>query len=198
MYLHNALRHFALICRHKHAVLINTARCGILRRGLLHDLSKFSPAEFFESVKFYRGDRSPIGAARRATGVSYAWLHHKGRNKHHIEYWLDTDAEVQPEMPYVYAVECICDKIAATKTYAGAAYHDGLPIHHFRHYGNRVPGNARTMCFVDTVLADLARYGEAHVLNKKYLRATYDRIHSDPALAARREEPTCPMDAAGK
>lgn len=182
----NIFRHFALIWRHKARVFQNAVKCGIAWRGLVHDLSKFSPAEFFESVKYYRGNRSPIGAARRETGVSYAWLHHKGRNKHHIEYWLDGDCAVTPEMPYVYAVECICDKIAATKTYAGTAYHDGLPIHHFRHYGNKVEGNPHTMRFVDTVLADLARYGEKHVLNRAYLKSTYDRIHAEPLPPATR------------
>lgn len=175
-----AARHFALIWRHKHRVFVNAVKCGIPWRGLVHDLSKFSPTEFFESVKYYTGNRSPIGVARRTAGVSYAWLHHKGRNKHHIEYWLDEDCAVPPEMPYVYAVECICDKIAATKTYAGASYHDGLPIHHFRTYGNKVAGNPHTMLFVDTVLADLAKYGEKHVLNKAYLKATYDKIHALP------------------
>ena len=122
MYIKNMFLHTALVIRHKWGVLINCARCGILWRGIVHDLSKFSPSEFFESVKYYQGNRSPIGACRRAVGMSRAWLHHKGRNKHHIEYWLDGDCAEHPMMPYKYAVECVCDKLAATKTYAERAY----------------------------------------------------------------------------
>ena len=116
MKISNFFRHTALVIRHKNAVLIHSAKCGILWRGIVHDLSKFSPVEFFESVKYYQGNRSPISACRRETGVSHAWLHHKGRNRHHIEYWLDQDAKEHPMMPYKYAVECICDKLAATNT----------------------------------------------------------------------------------
>ena len=86
MKLSNIFKHFALVVRHKHKVFINCAKCGIPLRGLLHDLSKFSPTEFFESARYYKGFRSPIGVCRREKGVSLAWLHHKGRNKHHLEY----------------------------------------------------------------------------------------------------------------
>ena len=89
MYIKNIFKHFFLVVRHKHKVLIHCAKCGILWRGLVHDLSKFSPEEFFESAKYYRGYRSPIGVCRRENGVSRAWLHHKGRNRHHYEYWID-------------------------------------------------------------------------------------------------------------
>ena len=151
----NVFRHFSLVSRHKRAVLKHCAMCGILWRGLVHDLSKFSPAEFFESARFYQGNRSPISACRKDTGVSRAWLHHKGRNKHHIEYWLDYDAAEHPMMPYEYAVECVCDKIAATKTYLKDAYDETKPMEHWVRYGCKVDGNPRTMAFVERVICDL-------------------------------------------
>ena len=119
MKLKNFFGHLSVVTRHKWGVFKNCVRCGIPMRGILHDLSKFSPQEFFESVKYFQGNRSPIGASRRANGMSRAWLHHKGRNKHHTEYWFDAECAEQPLMPYKYAVECVCDKLAATKTYAG-------------------------------------------------------------------------------
>ena len=125
MLLKNFFLHLSLVLRHKNRVFINCLRCGIPWRGLVHDLSKFSPTEFFESVKYYQGDRSPIGACRRATGKSEAWLHHKGRNKHHIEYWLDPECSVTPLMPYRYAVECACDKLAATYVYLNILMSEG-------------------------------------------------------------------------
>lgn len=72
MYVKKFFSHLWLVIKHKHRVLMNCAKCGLVWRGLVHDLSKFTPTEFFESVKYFQGNRSPIGAARRATGVSYA------------------------------------------------------------------------------------------------------------------------------
>ena len=171
-------KHLALVTRHRHRVFINCVKCGIGWRGFVHDLSKFSPEEFFESVKYYQGNRSPIGVCRRETGVSRAWLHHKGRNKHHIEYWLDPDAPQTPVMPYKYAVECVCDKLAATHVYAGKNYSTDLPLLHWEKYGSKVDGNPKTMAFIDKVFHDVAEHGEKFVLNKKYMRATYDMIHN--------------------
>ena len=173
MKLKNIIKHFNLIIKHKHRVFINCVKCGLIWRGIVHDLSKFSPSEFIESARFYQGNRSPIGVCRRTTGVSYAWLHHKGRNKHHIEYWLDQDCAVTPLMPYKYAVECVCDKLAATRTYHGKNYSEELPLEHWRRYGNKVNGNPKTMAFIERVFLDVKEYGERYVLNKKYMKATY-------------------------
>ncbi len=176
MYIKNLFLHTALVLRHKWRVFVNCAKCGLIWRGIVHDLSKFSPTEFFESVKYYQGDRSPIGVARRKNGVSLAWLHHKGRNRHHIEYWLDDDCPVTPLMPYTFAAECICDKLAATRVYAGKNYSKDLPLLHWRKYGNKVLGNPLTMEFIDAVFRDVEKYGENHVLSRKYLRGKYREI----------------------
>ena len=172
----NAFLHTILVLKHKHRVFINCSRCAMPFRGLIHDLSKFSPAEFFESARFYQGNRSPIGVARRELGVSRAWLHHKGRNKHHIEYWFDQDTDVPPMMPYKYAVECVCDKLAATRTYAGRGYNTSLPLLHWNKYGCKAPGNAKTKTFIEKVFIDVEKYGEKYVLNKKYMKKTYFEI----------------------
>ena len=182
----NMIKHFCLVLRHKHKVFIHCAKCGLFWRGLKHDLSKFTPAEFFESARYYQGNRSPIGVCRRECGMSYAWLHHKGRNKHHIEYWLDGDCKVTPMMPYKYVVECVCDKLAATKTYNGKNYTSDKAIEHWERYGNKVDGNPRTMEFIRTVFYDIAELGEKAVLNKKYMKATYERI----CLCPEKEEET--------
>ena len=104
-------------------------RVGLYRQGLLHDLSKYSPTEFFVGCKYYQGDRSPNNAEREATGVSMAWLHHKGRNKHHFEYWIDyglgkDDGMVGMKMPVNYVVEMFLDRIAASRNYMKDAYTD--------------------------------------------------------------------------
>ena len=176
MKLSNLFKHLGLVLRHKWRVLINCSKCGLVWRGLVHDLSKFSPTEFIESVKYYNGHRSPIGVCRKETGMSKAWLHHKGRNKHHIEYWLDPECEVQPLMPYPYAVECVCDKLAATRVYAGKDYSSDLPLKHWLRYGNKVQGNKKTMQFVEEIFIDVEKYGEKHVLNKEYMKEKYQKV----------------------
>ena len=176
MKIRNLFKHSWLVIRHKHKVFVNCAKCGLIFRGLVHDLSKFSPTEFFESAKYYQGNRSPIGVCRRTKGVSRAWLHHKGRNKHHIEYWLDPDCAETPLMPYKYAVECICDKLAATKTYKGKEYSPDKLIEHWEKYGSKVNGNPKTMAFIERVFRDIRDHGEKFVLNKKYMKKTYAEV----------------------
>jgi hypothetical protein len=176
----NMIKHFALVVKHRHKVFLHAVRCGIIWRGLVHDLSKFSPTEFLESARFYQGNRSPIGVCRRQTGKSLAWLHHKGRNKHHPEYWYDADCPgEQPMMPYAYAVECICDKLAATKTYKGKDYAPDMPLLHWQTHCKDTVCNPKTRKFIDTVFTDLKAHGEKYILNKKYMRATYERICSE-------------------
>ena len=172
----NIFKHLRLVVRHKNKVLIHCIKCGIPIRGLLHDLSKFTPTEFFESARYYRGIGSPISLCSKVNGVSYAWLHHKGRNKHHIEYWQDDDCEQHPLMPYKYAVECVCDKLSATKIYKGKEYSEDLPLLHWQRWGSTVRGNEKTKLFVETVFTDLREHGEAYILNKKYMKDTYSRV----------------------
>ena len=81
--------HFKTITKHKLMVMRYCFRIGLYKQGLLHDLSKYSPAEFLVGCKYYQGTRSPNNAEREDIGVSTAWLHHKGRNKHHYEHWVD-------------------------------------------------------------------------------------------------------------
>ena len=48
----NPIGHFKTITKHRHAVIRHCFKAGILWRGLLHDLSKYSPAEFIAGAKF--------------------------------------------------------------------------------------------------------------------------------------------------
>lgn len=127
--------HLSTITRHRHEVIKNCQKAGILMRGLLHDLSKYSPSEFIPGVKNYQGYRSPNARERELYGFSEAWLHHKGRNKHHFEYWTDySEAQrkiVPIPMPKKYIAEMFCDRVAASKIYKGAEYTDSCPLEYF-------------------------------------------------------------------
>ena len=120
----NIFKHIKKVCIHKHWVFYYCCKCGIPIRGILHDLSKFSPAEFWESVKYYQGDKSPIDACKEKNGYSNAWLHHKGRNKHHYEYWQDNfdNGGEALEMPFKYKVEMLCDFLGAGRAYFGKKF----------------------------------------------------------------------------
>lgn len=169
-------RHLGTILKHKHHVFWLCCKCGLFWRGLVHDLSKFTPTEFFESVKYCNGKRSPLDTCRETNGYSKAWLHHKGRNKHHIEYWYDYDCTEQPDMPYKYAVESICDRIAANKTYKGKNYNQGDPLKYWLNNVQKLRTNERMINFFTKVLSDLEAHGEKFILNKKYMKKTYKEI----------------------
>lgn len=130
------IKHFKTITHHRHLVRKHCFAVGLYRQGLTHDLSKYSPYEFISGARYYQGDKSPNDAERRATGVSKAWLHHKGRNKHHLEYWIDYDIKSDGKMagmkmPVRYVVEMFCDRIAASKTYNGDKYKDSDPYDYY-------------------------------------------------------------------
>lgn len=122
-------KHFKTITKHRWLVCKHCFRVGLYWRGLVHDLSKYSPTEFLAGARFYQGSRSPNAAEREAYGASRAWMHHKGRNRHHYEYWTDLNLKTrtyQPvPMPTVFLVEMVMDRIAACKTYHGKSYRDG-------------------------------------------------------------------------
>ena len=117
----NIFKHFKKICIHKYWVFYHCCKMGIPIQGLLHDLSKFSLVEFWEGVRYYQGTFSPIDACKKENGWSPAWMHHKGRNKHHYEYWMDNldDGGTPLEMPLKYKKEMLCDYLGAGRAYYG-------------------------------------------------------------------------------
>lgn len=117
-----ALKHLKKILIHKWWVFYYACKLGIIWKGITHDLSKFSWVEFSESIKYYQGDKSPIPIAKKEQGYSKAWQHHKGRNPHHYEYWVDWDSNDQLyiiPMPYDYVMEMLADWLGAFRAYNG-------------------------------------------------------------------------------
>ena len=130
------IKHFLTITKHRNAVMRHCFKAGIPIRGLLHDLSKYSPTEFFAGVKYFQGTRSPNERERELFGYSKAWMHHKGRNRHHFEYWNDVNPNskrYEPvKMPIKYLKEMFCDRVAASKIYQGKNYVDSHPLDYFK------------------------------------------------------------------
>ena len=156
--------HFKTITRHRHTVIAHSRLAGILFQGLRHDLSKYSPTEFIPGARFYCGDRSPNEEERALYGYSAAWLHHKGRNRHHFEYWSDYNVKTKefgpvPMQPK-YIAEMFCDRVAASKIYQGKKYTDKHPLEYFMRSKGRRPIDPNTSDMIEGLLRTLAEDGE--------------------------------------
>ena len=169
------LGHLRTINHHKWLVMKNCFRCGLYKQGLLHDLSKYSWTEFRVGAKYYQGFRSPNAAEREETGVTLAWLHHKGRNKHHIEYWIDysmkkEETMVGMEMPVCYVAEMFCDRVAASKVYNGDNYNDHMPLEYYMQHKHKYIIHENTEKLIISLLTMLSEEGEDKTY--EYIRQT--------------------------
>ena len=178
-YFKNAFRHLRTVLRHKYYVFCECYHAGIPWRGIVHDLSKFTPTEFIESAKYYDGKISPIMKCKEANQVSRAWLHHKGRNTHHYEYWQDNfDTGAEPlQMPFLDALEMLCDYIGAAKAYDKEHFSFKAEYEWWKkkkEYG--VAMHPQTEKFIDTMLAFMAEDESDFYLNKHFAWSMYKTI----------------------
>ena len=159
-----AWHHFKTITRHKWLVFQGCAKVGLYWQGITHDLSKYSPAEFLIGARLYQGTRSPNAAEREEKGYSEAWMHHKGRNRHHYEYWTDlsykTGQYESVEMPRKYFVEMIMDRRAACIVYQGKNYRDSSALEYYEKSREKPLMHLETQRQLKYVLTMLAENGE--------------------------------------
>ena len=168
-----AWEHFKTITHHKLLVMEGCFKVGLFKQGLLHDLSKYSPSEFMIGAKYWQGDRSPNNAEREAIGYSSAWLHHKGRNKHHYEYWIDYSDHPEEglqgmRMPNRYVVEMFCDRMAASKNYNRDTYTDDMPLNYYNRGKDHYVMHPETRELLFRLLTMLAQKGETETF--RYIR----------------------------
>lgn len=173
----NFMKHLQTVTLHKILVMQGCFKVGLYRQGLLHDLSKFSPTEFLVGARYYQGNRSPNNAEREDIGYSSSWLHHKGINRHHFEFWVDynlrgKDGEsplVPVKMPGRYVVEMLMDRIAASKVYLGDSYTDESPLKYFDGGRARKFMHPETAALLEKLLRMLAENGEDYTFS--YIRS---------------------------
>ncbi len=168
-----AWQHLKTILRHKNLVRKGCFKVGLYRQGLFHDMSKYNPIEFLVGCKYYQGNKSPNNAERAEKGYSAAWLHHKGRNKHHLEYWIDYSAEnnglmAGMRMPEKYVVEMFIDRISASKNYQKELYTDRSPLEYYEHGKEHYMMHRETQALLEKLLHMLAEEGEDVVFS--YIR----------------------------
>lgn len=174
--------HFKTISEHKRLVRQGCFSIGLYYQGIMHDLSKYSPSEFLVGGKYYQGFRSPNNAEREAIGYSSAWLHHKGRNKHHFEYWIDYSTMsgkgmIPARIPNRYIAEMFMDRVAASKVYNKGNYTDDMPLKYFLKGKDHILMEEHSKKILEHLLRMLARDGEektaeyikTHLLKKKYV-----------------------------
>lgn len=176
--LKNAIGHFNIVNKHRWIVFKLCCKVGIPWRGFVHDLSKYSPTEFWGSVKYYQGGkRSPIPIQKIEEGFSKVWFHHRGRNKHHIEYWYDNDAPIKaPIIPYKYAFEMVCDKISASKIYAGKNWTNDTELNYWKtkeRQNDQINENMKK--FFDEVFLQVSKNGINKTLTNKNLKQIYNK-----------------------
>ena len=180
--LHNFNGHLHTVNSHRRLVRKYCFKLGLYRQGMMHDLSKYSPSEFIPGVKYYQdGHRSPNNAQREDECVSNAWLHHKGRNKHHFEYWIDYDVDGNStilagmKMPVKYVAEMFCDRVAASRIYNKEKYKDSDPLDYYIKGLGHYIMHPETDLLLHNLLQMLADKGEeytftyikANILNKR-------------------------------
>ena len=165
-------QHFKTITHHRFVVMAGCFRIGLYWQGLPHDLSKYTPTEFCNGARYYQGVRSPNAAEREDKGYSEAWMHHKGRNRHHYEYWTDMNrfARVYESvpMPRKYLVEMVMDRIAACKTYQGKSYTDASALIYFDKSAEKMLMHKKTRQELSYILTMLRDQGQKETF--RYLR----------------------------
>ena len=167
-------QHFKTITKHRLIVMGGCFRVGLYWQGLTHDLSKYSFVEFWNGAKNFQGNRSPNTAEREIKGYSEAWMHHKGRNKHHYEYWSDLNIKTGKyehfPMPRKYLAEQIMDRRAACMVYQGKDYHPGSELEYFMRSRERTLMHEKTRRELEYLLTMLRDKGEKETF--RYIRCS--------------------------
>ena len=174
--------HLKTITEHKLLVMRHCFKIGLYRQGIMHDLSKYMPSELLMGFMYYDdGKSSPNNGERRDKGYSNAWMHHKGRNRHHFEYW--TDYSLHPseakhhlqavEMPRKYVAEMLLDRICASKNYNKESYTQQDPLSYFEHGKSHYLLHPQTEKELHGMLRMLDQKGEEylfHFVKEYYLK----------------------------
>ena len=162
-------QHFRTITAHKILVMKGCFQIGLYKQGMLHDLSKYGPTEFLVGCKYYKGYMSPNNAERYKKGYSSAWLHHKGKNKHHLEYWIDYGvgeeggegvAMCGMKMPIKYVAEMFIDRVSASKNYQKEKYTDKSALDYYNNSKDHYMLHPDTRAMLEYLLEMLWKKGE--------------------------------------
>lgn len=183
----NLCKHLKVIRTHRKYVRKACFKMGLFWQGLVHDLSKYSPTEL-SIAKYYNGKRSPHEECRAQLGYSPCWIHHYHKNKHHWEYWLDTDAycTFKPiKMPYKYVIESVCDMIGASKAYNRNNWNAKMPFEYWQenHNDNRIM-HVESIILAKSLIEKLSQIGEPEFYKwYKEHKSNLEKAYNDEKIA---------------
>ncbi len=182
--LRKILGHLHVVSKHRFKVFCLCCKVGIPWRGLVHDLSKYSPTEFWESVRYFeQGKYSPIRTCKEVNGYSYAWIHHKNSNKHHYEYWYDYSAKIKsPVIPLDYFLEMICDSFAAGMTYQGKDWNQHYQLKYWQKGKDKSRIHPQMRDLLERLYIEVDEKGLDKVLKRKVLKDLYNEYINAPKL----------------
>lgn len=195
-----AWKHFCTITRHKLLVMKGCFQIGLYKQGLLHDLSKYGPTEFLVGCKYYKGYMSPNNAEREDKGYSGAWLHHKGRNRHHLEYWIDYDVASSKDkgkehsgmtgmkMPVRYVCEMFIDRVSASKNYQKDKYTDESPLVYYQRGIDHYMIHEDTAALLEYLLTMLAVKGEKETFSFVKYQVLKGKVSYEKTELVRRKD----------
>ncbi len=166
----NISGHLKTINHHKLLVTKMCFQVGLYKQGLLHDLSKYHPKEFIPGIIYYQGTCSPYNMEKRLHRLSKGWLHHKGRNPHHFEYWIDMspvpgEGFVGMKMPKRYVAEMVVDRICASKNYQKDDYKDDSALLYYLRGRKMMIIDKETDFLTTYLLTILAKRGEEYFIS---------------------------------
>ena len=107
--------YFKYVIKHKWFVFLKCCEYGIIWRGIVHDMSKFSPIEWFAYVDCFYGTKND-------NAFNKAWLHHQHCNPHHWQWWIlqnDEDGVNVLPMDQEYIKELLADWYGAGRAITG-------------------------------------------------------------------------------
>lgn len=171
-------KHFILISKHRHRVIRNGYHLGIFFHALKHDLTKYTPIEFFTSSKYFEGHHSPVYEERLNNNYfSKVCQHHTKRNPHHWEYWTDFFGGriLTKRMPYKYALEYVGDVLSASYTYNPKQFKSDTAYKYFMNKKDHYFMNNATKEFVSYCLKQYSIDGFKH-LKRKNTKPVYDEL----------------------
>ena len=116
--MHHHLMYLRYLVRHKWYVYVAGRKLGVsLWRVLIHDWSKFTPAEWGPYARYFYIDQEEYHDQ-----FQQAWLHHLRNNKHHWQAWVllnDDGTIVALSMPKTYIREMVADWAGAGRAITG-------------------------------------------------------------------------------
>lgn len=179
--IHNTIYHLKTIITHKIYVMKYCFIAGLYWQGIIHDISKFSWTELSESILYYDGKISPVIRCKSDKGYSLGWLHHKGHNKHHYEYWTD-DYDLGTRsirVPFKYSLEMICDYLGAGKAYCGKNFTIKDEYNWWITKRDHYKLHPDNVAFIDAMFSEMLKTDSLDCLKKENAKRIWDSINGD-------------------